>query len=231
MSFKKLNNSLNGNVNLGKLNQAQPGESDYAERNRSAYVRVVGGDIPNRNSYIIGYNRPKWLHKFYALWHSNYDNVNKPYNASLDSISRAYPKTTAPMGSASWVDSINQVHIPRNMFQWHPVPELANIPISGGSPDQVSQQYIMVQPSEQLVANLLTVRRMVPRTQTPTAYGQPLVTISDTGIVISQRLRDTPGLYQNVVNQARSGNNFFTWLVQAINGGGKPNTPKGTWYG
>lgn len=238
----RLNNVLNGNVNLGKLQQPKQGPSDLAERNRLSHVRIVGGSPYNQNSYIIGYNRPQWMSKLYALFHSNYDEVNKPYDAQLDAISRQYPgpggwtypelssdgkklltkpwpKVNEVMGPQSWVDSINQVNIPRNTFRWHPVPELANLPVAGGSPGQVQQQYIMIEPSEQLVAGLLSARRMVPRTQQPIAYGQPLVTMSDSGIVVNQIVKTTPGLYQNLEAQAQSGNNFFTWLVQKIRGG------------
>lgn len=198
-------------VDLSPLQTPRPSiVGDSLEHGQRA--SIVRGAIPNPNAYIVGYDRPNWLGRVYELWGNFYREYNKPYDSSLDAIERVHPGTSAPLGPQSWVSSINQVNIPRNRFNWHPVPELINLPVAGGSPQQVQQQYVMVQSNEQITAQLANATR-IAHMHAPASYGNPIPTVSDSGVLVRPLSAST---LSSVQAQAASGSNFFTWLAQKI---------------
>lgn len=197
----------------------RPGPSDPQESNRRQTVTEVRGAIPNPNAFIFGYNRPQWLKKVFTLWQTTYDHINKPYDSQLDAIDRVYPRTSSKLGADSWVRSVNQVSIPRNVFVWHDVPELANLPVAGGNPQSVQQQYVMIKTSQALEQGLLAARSAVPHA--PAAYNQSLVTYNQNTntYVVNRAVASLPGMGISISEQAQSGSRFFQWIQSLIDKG------------
>src|SRR5690242_5433874 len=105
------------------------------EDSRLAHVRVVSQRSPAFTHLPIGYNKAEWMRTVNALTYWNYW-ISEGNSIQPQLSNRVHPEL--------WNRSLSNVGaVSGNSLIWDPVPELANLPVSG-HPQAVNQQWIMV---------------------------------------------------------------------------------------
>lgn len=174
------------------------------EATRAQHVRMLSQRPPAFTGLPIGYDRENWMHTVNALTYWNYW---VPEGNSIQ------PQLSNLIDPVKWNRSMSVVGaVSGNSLIWDPVPELANLPVSG-HPEVVNQQWILVRSNQGTYQGISRAARQFGL-QTPLAYGQPI-----------QTSKPTTNVYQisraqlaSAIGQSQGGSNFFTWLKAQLFG-------------
>lgn len=174
------------------------------EDSRPQHVRIVAQRSPAFTALPIGYDRENWMHTVNALTYWNYW---VPEGNSIQ------PQLSNLINPLLWNRSMSAVGaVSGNSLIWDPVPELANLPVSG-HPEVVNQQWILVRSNQGTYQGISRAARQFGL-QTPLAYGQPIQTSKpQTAVYQISRAQ-----LASAIGQAQGGSNFFTWLKNQLFG-------------
>jgi len=171
------------------------------ENSRPQHVRIISQMPIQQVNQAIGYDPVQWEKKVNAVRYY-------PEQVSVDPhLSRRINQENY-IRSSTYLNGTNG-----NYYIWDNLVELANLPTSG-DPTKVQQQYVQVPiTNADKMKTALAIRN--GKYVKPTANGKLVVTDVDNKPVV-ESISTTA--WNSAVNQARSGNTFFQWIVNALVG-------------